>query len=106
MRREEEGAAGLCMALSPAKAEARGWARIAELTAHVQQPQSALATTVDYSESAAVRTRRKATRGEDVRRREDACLRERKEPEQKRHRDSERHGHAGPMPWRGSALGP
>ena len=45
-------------------------------------------------------------RGEDARRREDACLRERKEPEQKRHRDSERHGHAGPMPWRGSALGP
>ena len=45
-------------------------------------------------------------RGEDARRREDACLRERKEPEQKRHRDSERHGHAGPMPWRGRALGP
>ena len=53
VRREEEGAAGLCMALSPAKAEARGWARIAELTAHVQQSQSALAT-VDYSESAVV----------------------------------------------------
>ena len=45
-------------------------------------------------------------RGEDARRREDACLRERKEPEQKRHRDSERHGRARPMPWRGSALGP
>ena len=44
-------------------------------------------------------------RGEDARRREDACLRERKEPEQKRHRDSERRGPCLHAAWPGLTRG-